>query len=237
MVSIPENSSLVEHETHKGDSMFQMFQDVFGLIGEHVDMDIDRRRQYSGWLGEGVWVWELFVCIAWLTSLAFMQGEMTMSDEMDLLVEQVKMLARDIAFSTSTLKHLLEQSVNDLDALKTQIQNLEREIQEKRRQMRILEQRIIQSGEASISNASLVDMQQVVGRLYCVYHVLFILPTPPIIIAFRHFNFRYPAFQGVYNILFSFKQHPLPFESPNPSPVAPFSLIIDVSILIKCNIV
>ncbi|GAB4860397.1 hypothetical protein Ancab_035555 [Ancistrocladus abbreviatus] len=85
-------------------------------------------------------------------------GEMIMSDEMDLLVEQVKMLAGDIVFSTSTLKHLLEQSVNDPDALKTQ--NMECEIQEKRRQMRILEQRIIQSGEASVSNASLVDMQQ-----------------------------------------------------------------------------
>ncbi|GAB4829539.1 hypothetical protein Ancab_019210 [Ancistrocladus abbreviatus] len=35
-------------------------------------------------------------------------GEMTMSDEMDLLVEQVKMLAGDIAFNTSTLKRLLE---------------------------------------------------------------------------------------------------------------------------------
>ncbi|GAB4832081.1 hypothetical protein Ancab_006101 [Ancistrocladus abbreviatus] len=93
----------------------------------------------------------------------FPTGEMTMFDEMDLLVEQVKMLVGDIAFSTSTLKHLLEQSVNDPDALKTQ--NLEREIQEKRRQMRILEQRIIQSGEASISNASLVDMQQTMMRL------------------------------------------------------------------------
>ncbi|GAB4849811.1 hypothetical protein Ancab_004610 [Ancistrocladus abbreviatus] len=48
MVSIPENSSPVEHETHKGDSMFQMLQDVFGLIGEHVDMDIDRRRHIEG---------------------------------------------------------------------------------------------------------------------------------------------------------------------------------------------
>ncbi|GAB4855455.1 hypothetical protein Ancab_024073 [Ancistrocladus abbreviatus] len=47
-------------------------------------------------------------------------GEMIMFDEMDLLVEQVKMLAGGIAFSTSTLKRLLEQSVNDPDALKTQ---------------------------------------------------------------------------------------------------------------------
>ncbi|GAB4834357.1 hypothetical protein Ancab_032612 [Ancistrocladus abbreviatus] len=88
-------------------------------------------------------------------------GEMTMSNEMDLLVERVKMLAGDIAFSTITLKRLLEQFVNDPDALKTQIQNLEHEIQEKKMQMRILEQHIIQSVEASVSNASLVDMQQV----------------------------------------------------------------------------
>ncbi|KAK9671213.1 hypothetical protein RND81_12G013900 [Saponaria officinalis] len=88
-----------------------------------------------------------------------------MSDEMDLVVEQVKMLAGEIAFSTSTLKRLVEQSSNDPDASKTQIQNLECEIQEKRKQMRLLEQRIIQSGEASVANASLIDMQQTVSRL------------------------------------------------------------------------
>ncbi|XP_021889249.1 kinesin-like protein KIN-7D, mitochondrial isoform X2 [Carica papaya] len=87
------------------------------------------------------------------------------SDQMDLLVEQVKMLAGEIAFSTSTLKRLVEQSVNDPDGSKIQIQNLEREIQEKKRQMRVLEQRIIENGEASISNSSLVDMQQTVMRL------------------------------------------------------------------------
>ncbi|KAL5855921.1 hypothetical protein ACOSQ4_005723 [Xanthoceras sorbifolium] len=91
-------------------------------------------------------------------------GGMT-SDQMDLLVEQVKMLAGEIAFSTSNLKRLVEQSANDPDNSKTQIQNLEREIQEKRRQMRVLEQRIIESGEASMANASMVDMQQTVMRL------------------------------------------------------------------------
>lgn len=45
---------------------------------------------------------------------------MTISDQMDLLVEQVKMLAGDIAFSTSTLKRLIEQSVNDPEVSKTQ---------------------------------------------------------------------------------------------------------------------
>ncbi|CAN1320112.1 Kinesin-like protein KIN-7D, mitochondrial [Linum perenne] len=86
-------------------------------------------------------------------------------DQMDLLVEQVKMLAGEIAFSTSTLKRLVEQSVNNPDSSKTQIHNLEREIQDKRRQMRALEQRIIESGEASIANGSLVDMQQTVMQL------------------------------------------------------------------------
>ncbi|XAR59110.1 Plus-end-directed kinesin ATPase [Bertholletia excelsa] len=93
------------------------------------------------------------------------RGGLEMSDQMDLLVEQVKMLAGEIAFGTSTLKRLVEQSVNDPDSSKMQIQNLEREIQEKRRQMRVLEQRIIDSGEASIANASLVDMQQTVMKL------------------------------------------------------------------------
>lgn len=46
---------------------------------------------------------------------------MSMSDQMDLLVEQVKMLAGEIAFSTSTLKRLMEQSVNDPENSKTQV--------------------------------------------------------------------------------------------------------------------
>ena len=44
-----------------------------------------------------------------------------MSDQKDLLVEQVKMLAGDIAFSTSTLKRLMEQSVNDPEGSKIQV--------------------------------------------------------------------------------------------------------------------
>lgn len=44
-----------------------------------------------------------------------------MSDQMDLLVEQVKMLAGEIAFSTSTLKRMVEQSVKEPDSSKTQV--------------------------------------------------------------------------------------------------------------------
>ncbi|GER50318.1 kinesin motor family protein [Striga asiatica] len=94
------------------------------------------------------------------------EEEVTVSDHMDLLVEQVKMLAGEIAFGTSTLKRLLEQSVNDPENSRTEeIQNLEREIQEKRKQMRALEQRIVESGEASVANASVVELQQTVMKL------------------------------------------------------------------------
>ncbi|KAL2469337.1 Kinesin motor family protein [Forsythia ovata] len=90
---------------------------------------------------------------------------MTMSDQMDLLNEQVKMLAGEIALGTSILKRLVEQSVNDPESSKTQIQNLEREIQEKKKQMGVLEQRIVENGEASVANASFVEMQQTVVKL------------------------------------------------------------------------
>ncbi|KAH6758780.1 Kinesin motor family protein [Perilla frutescens var. frutescens] len=91
--------------------------------------------------------------------------EVTMSDHMDLLVEQVKMLAGEIAFGSSTLKLLVEQSANDPESSRAQIQNLECEIQEKRNQMRVLEQRIVESGEASDANASMVEMQQTIMKL------------------------------------------------------------------------
>ncbi|WMV13125.1 hypothetical protein MTR67_006510 [Solanum verrucosum] len=107
----------------------------------------------------------------------------SLSDQMDLLVEQVKMLAGETAFSTSTLKRMIEQSVNDPENSKShiespalrslptvclnlqQIQSLERDIEGKREQMRILEQRIVESGEVSISSASLVEMQQTLMKL------------------------------------------------------------------------
>lgn len=94
-----------------------------------------------------------------------MLGGITASDQMDLLVEQVKMLAGEIAFGTSSLKRLIEQSIEDPEGTKNQIENLERGIQQKRRHMRALEQQIMESGEASVANASMVDMQQTITKL------------------------------------------------------------------------
>ncbi|GMY05704.1 kinesin-like protein KIN-7D, mitochondrial isoform X1 [Fagus crenata] len=134
-----------------------------------VPYDFKHRRSSSRWNEElspsGSTITESTQAGELISGSKLPTGGMTMSDQMDLLVEQVKMLAGEIAFSTSTLKRLVEQSVNEPDSSKTQIQNLECEIQEKRRQMQALEQRIIESGQASISNASLVEMQQTVMRL------------------------------------------------------------------------
>ncbi|KAK9087309.1 hypothetical protein Syun_029703 [Stephania yunnanensis] len=63
-----------------------------------------------------------------------------------------------ISFATSTLKSLVEQS--KYDPFSSQSQKLECEIQEKRRQMMVLEQRIVENSKASGANTSLVDMQK-----------------------------------------------------------------------------
>ncbi|CAA6656394.1 unnamed protein product [Spirodela intermedia] len=90
---------------------------------------------------------------------------MTASDQKDLLMEQVKMLAGEIAFSTSTLKRLIEHSADDPDASQTQIQSLEHEIQEKQKQMSALELQISEISETAADNASLLDLQHKVMKL------------------------------------------------------------------------
>ncbi|KAG5547840.1 hypothetical protein RHGRI_013503 [Rhododendron griersonianum] len=146
-----DGSLLDEDENHKDSPSSAL------IVPSDHSSEFRHRRSSSKWNDE--------LSPAGSTITESTQGRMTMSDQMDLLVEQVKMLAGEIAFSTSNLKRLVEQSVNEPDSSKTQIQNLEREIQEKRRQMSVLEQRIIESGEASVANASLVDMQQTVMKL------------------------------------------------------------------------
>ncbi|CAN1730260.1 Kinesin-like protein KIN-7E, chloroplastic, partial [Linum perenne] len=71
----------------------------------------------------------------------------TITDQMDLLREQVKMLAGEVAFSTSSLKRLSEKVASHPEdfQLKDQMKKLKEEISEKRRQMQILEQRMLGS--------------------------------------------------------------------------------------------
>ncbi|CAN1730264.1 Kinesin-like protein KIN-7E, chloroplastic, partial [Linum perenne] len=76
-----------------------------------------------------------------------LQTGTTITDQMDLLREQVKMLAGEVAFSTSSLKRLSEKVASHPEdfQLKDQMKKLKEEISEKRRQMQILEQRMLGS--------------------------------------------------------------------------------------------
>ncbi|GAA0149458.1 microtubule binding motor protein [Lithospermum erythrorhizon] len=125
----------------------------------------DELSQVGSRMGESFQGGELLSGSSCDLKLQIFQDGMAEADQMDLLVEQLKMLAGEIAFNTSSLKRLVEQSIDDPENSKTQIQTLEREIQEKKRQMRILEQRIVESSEASVANSSLAEMQQTVMKL------------------------------------------------------------------------
>lgn len=159
---VREGSLLLESENQESPSS------VSGVPSD-LAYDFRHKRSSSRWNEElspaGSTITESTQAGELISGSKLTTGGMTMTDHIDLLVEQVKMLAGEIALGTSTLKRLVEQSVNDPDISKVQIVNLERDIHEKRRQMRVLEQRINESGEASVSNASLVEMQQTVKRL------------------------------------------------------------------------
>ncbi|KAJ4761707.1 P-loop containing nucleoside triphosphate hydrolases superfamily protein [Rhynchospora pubera] len=90
----------------------------------------------------------------------------TMVDQMDLLHEQVKMLAGDIALCTSSLKRLTEQASNNPDdkQIQEQVKKLKNEINEKKMQMHVLEQRIVGSLEDTELTSS-IEMSQTLSKL------------------------------------------------------------------------
>ncbi|XP_073125976.1 kinesin-like protein KIN-7C, mitochondrial [Henckelia pumila] len=91
----------------------------------------------------------------------------TITDQMDLYREQIKMLSGEVALSMSSLKRLSGQaSKNPEDLqLKEKVQKLKNEIREKKLQMRVLEQRMIGSADISPYSSSSVEMSQALSRL------------------------------------------------------------------------
>lgn len=91
----------------------------------------------------------------------------TITDQMDLLREQVKMLAGEVALCTSSLKRLTEKGgKNPKDSqVQEHMQKLKDEIREKKFQMRILEQRMIGSVEATPHTSSGVEVSQALSKL------------------------------------------------------------------------
>ncbi|KOM48535.1 hypothetical protein LR48_Vigan07g223900 [Vigna angularis] len=88
----------------------------------------------------------------------------TVTDQMDLLREQVKMLAGEVAFCISSLRRLSEQAANKPEDIQLQedMHKLKGEISQKKNQIRILEQRMIGSLGHAPSNT---EMSQALSKL------------------------------------------------------------------------
>ncbi|KAA0055450.1 kinesin-related protein 4 isoform X1 [Cucumis melo var. makuwa] len=91
----------------------------------------------------------------------------TLTDQMDLLCEQVKMLAGEVALCTSSLKRLSEQAARNPEdsQIKEHVQKLKDEISEKKLQIRVLEQRMIGSVEMSPQMSSSIELSQALSKL------------------------------------------------------------------------
>ncbi|CAH8354559.1 unnamed protein product [Eruca vesicaria subsp. sativa] len=90
----------------------------------------------------------------------------TITDQMDLLHEQTKILVGEVALRTGSLKRLSEQAARNPEDfhIRDQIQKLEDEIREKKDQIRALEQQMIETFGMSDTTDSL-GMSQVLSKL------------------------------------------------------------------------
>ncbi|KAL2467750.1 P-loop containing nucleoside triphosphate hydrolase superfamily protein [Forsythia ovata] len=91
----------------------------------------------------------------------------TITDQMDLLREQIKMLAGEVALCTSSLKRLSEQAAKNPEhpQLQENMRKMRDEIREKKLQMRALEQRMLGSVEISPHGSSNAEMSEALSRL------------------------------------------------------------------------
>nr|GMD83913.1 kinesin-like protein KIN-7C, mitochondrial [Ipomoea batatas] len=91
----------------------------------------------------------------------------TIADQIDLLREQVKMLAGEVALCISSLKRVSEQAAKNPEdlQLQEQMKRLKDEIREKKLQINILEQRMIGSVEMTPKASSNIEMSQALSKL------------------------------------------------------------------------
>ncbi|KAK3144734.1 hypothetical protein QOZ80_4AG0317110 [Eleusine coracana subsp. coracana] len=91
----------------------------------------------------------------------------TIVDQIDLLQEQVKMLAGEVALCTSSLKRLSEQAATNPDdfQIQEQIKKLKDEINEKKSHIRVLEQRMVQSLDTTEDPSVKTELSQTFSKL------------------------------------------------------------------------
>ncbi|KAH7291967.1 hypothetical protein KP509_29G044300 [Ceratopteris richardii] len=94
-------------------------------------------------------------------------GEKSLSTEGDLLREQAKMLAGEVALLSSSLKRMLDHATNNPDDsnLQVQIQKVKDDIQAKKSWIAVLEKRIILAGEAVSLSTKPFEVSQNVTKL------------------------------------------------------------------------
>lgn len=88
-------------------------------------------------------------------------------DEMDLLSEQVRLLAGELALCTSSLKRLEEQASDNPEDpnIQGQMHSLTDEINEKKLQMRVLEQRMIGSLDDAPLSSNSIKLSQALSKI------------------------------------------------------------------------
>ncbi|XWS21650.1 hypothetical protein CRYUN_Cryun30bG0072600 [Craigia yunnanensis] len=110
-----------------------------------------------------------YICALRLLVLgyALTQSGTTITDQMDLLQEQMKMLAGEVALSISSLKRLSEKVASSPEdsQFKEQMRKLKDEISEKRHQICVLEQRMIGSVEKTPHTSNSTEMSLALSKL------------------------------------------------------------------------
>ncbi|GJN02901.1 hypothetical protein PR202_ga20292 [Eleusine coracana subsp. coracana] len=102
-----------------------------------------------------------------LTVMLHFKSGTTIVDQIDLLQEQVKMLAGEVALCTSSLKRLSEQAATNPDdfQIQEQIKKLKDEINEKKSHIRVLEQRMVQSLDTTEDPSVKTELSQTFSKL------------------------------------------------------------------------
>lgn len=93
----------------------------------------------------------------------------TLTDQAELLREQVKILSAEVAFCTSNLKRLMDQRSKD-PKHEAEIQRQREDLSEKKRQLRMLEERMLASSDLPINggDTSTAEMAKTIAKLKAV---------------------------------------------------------------------
>nr|AMS24218.1 kinesin 7-Ia protein [Marsilea vestita] len=86
-----------------------------------------------------------------------------MENQLELLRDQVKMLSNEVSQSITFLKRLPSYSGSNLKH--DQLDNMKNELQEKKKKMHYLEQRVIQCGQSGPLSSTILELSQMISKV------------------------------------------------------------------------